>query len=95
MRQVDRGEYFPVEPEEKGSYCEYWIHANFQTCLKLKESATKTNVFLIEGRFYERGEISLFARMRSQDLVAKFHDSLLNFILRSILPTKNILQSIL
>lgn len=56
---MDRGDYYPVEPEEKGSYCEYWINPNFQTCLKLKESATKTNVFLIEGRFYERGATSV------------------------------------
>lgn len=57
--QVDRGEYFPVETEEQGYFCEYWISPNFQTCLKLKESLTKTktNVFLLEGRYYERGEV--------------------------------------
>ncbi|CAN0554897.1 unnamed protein product, partial [Ectocarpus sp. 12 AP-2014] len=40
--------------EEQGYFCEYWISPNFQTCLKLKESLTKTNVFLLEGRYYER-----------------------------------------
>ncbi|CAM9346895.1 unnamed protein product, partial [Hapterophycus canaliculatus] len=60
LMQVDRGQYFPVELQETGSYCEYWINPNFQTCLKLKESATKTNVFLIEGRYYERDFVNLW-----------------------------------
>ncbi|CAM9865198.1 unnamed protein product [Ectocarpus sp. 12 AP-2014] len=58
--QVDRGEYFPVETEEQGYFCEYWISPNFQTCLKLKESLTKTNVFLLEGRYYEREFVNLW-----------------------------------
>ncbi|CAM9986485.1 unnamed protein product, partial [Scytosiphon promiscuus] len=58
--QVDKGPYFPVEAEEKGSDCEYWINPNFQTCLKLKESATKTNVFLLKGRYYERDFVNLW-----------------------------------
>lgn len=55
-RQVDTGPYFPVKVEEKGYFCEYWINPAFQTCLKLKKSPHKTNVFLLEGQYYERGE---------------------------------------
>lgn len=47
---------YPVEVEENGFRCEYWISPTFQTCLKLKESKHKTNVFLIDGRYYERGK---------------------------------------
>lgn len=57
--QVDTGDYFPVEMEEKGYFCEYWISPMFQTCLKLRKSKHKTNVFLVDGRYYERGEKSL------------------------------------
>lgn len=55
--QLDTGDYYPVEVEDKGYFCEYWIRPSFQTCLKLKksDSDTKTNVFLLEGRYYERG----------------------------------------
>lgn len=54
--QVDTGEYFPVEMEENDYRCEYWISPSFQTCLKLKESKHKTNVFLLDGQYFERGE---------------------------------------
>lgn len=53
--QVETGPFFPVEVEEKGYFCEYWISPAFQTCLKLKKSKTKTNIFLLDGRYFERG----------------------------------------
>lgn len=52
--QVDIGEFLPVQLN-KGYFCEYWINPRFQTCLKLEDSVSK-NIFLIGGKYYERGE---------------------------------------
>jgi len=51
---VDIGDFSPVQLN-KGYFCEYWINPRFQTCLKLENSVSK-NIFLIGGRYYERGE---------------------------------------
>lgn len=53
--QVEEGPWMPVEVEDADVYCEYWINPKFQTCLRLNSKKHHTNVFLIEGKYYERG----------------------------------------
>lgn len=53
--QEDVGDLLPVEIAPPGTSCEYWVHENFQTCLELKKPWASRNIYLIDGKFYERG----------------------------------------
>lgn len=52
---MEKGPLSEVETQEK-NYCEYWIRPVFQTCLNLERGKKhKSNIFLLEGKFYEQG----------------------------------------
>lgn len=53
LRQVDVGELVPVERRE--DVCEEWIDERFLTCLHLVLGTSRTNVYLDDGQFYQRG----------------------------------------
>ncbi|CAM9647952.1 unnamed protein product, partial [Laminaria digitata] len=57
--QVDEGPWLPVQVEDEDVVCEYWINPKYQTCLRLN-SKHHTNVFLIEGKYYERSYVNLW-----------------------------------
>lgn len=44
-----------MDVEDEGVLCEYWINPKFQTCLHLHSEKHRTNVFLLEGKYYARG----------------------------------------
>lgn len=60
--QVDVGKYVQVYPAEEGTQCEYWINDRFQTCIDLILDKETSNVYLLNGQYFQRGGLVLGKR---------------------------------
>lgn len=49
-----------VDVAKEGTICEYWISPTFQSCLHITgHSHSSRNIFLVDGKYYSRGEKGL------------------------------------